>query len=1102
MGAHSEMRRESLLSVCFRVFACVALSLGLLPLVPASTAYADESKPREIIGLYDNASLSGTAQDEIILDSASKEEQVYYIGIEKRSGDVIDNHFGPDPDTKIWGLEKEGLNICDDNAAGGDVDYRFPYLSYNSELLSESDAVRVWSYYSEDPDDNDVWDYEKMYAADDPVTVDGTEYWVFPVGFTREEGCGVANVKLYLFDAVQWAEWSKTSSELGNSVEITVTVLPQIPTPADLVYDGTLQTPFINTSGFTVAEDGGSAVDAGDYVATVTPEQGLTWYEDGTLEPKEVGWSIAKRTLEVSLSSVTIKQGEDVSADAIEMSISGFANGEDETTLEGFAYPEIDLSQVDNTTEGTYAITLKEGTGNATGNYAFELVNPGEVVVTNADPIDVPSAEGASFTYDGQPHAFPVDESAAYSIAYKDAEGNVIDGVPVDAGTYSVVATPKAGYRWSEDIDPLGERVVTDSWVINKVRLTVSYEEVVEWYETPLYEESEGFVVEGFIEGEDETNAADYVSPTLTSGAALGRNAGWLDRKGRARNYYFIYLSSDGREGDGTAVATPVGVLIVKEKPLVSLAPESDAAAKLSSCVAGAEQPIGVELAYEGNPAATQADVTCTTSDAAVAEAAYDLASGMLTVTPKAEGACIVTVSVRGDSTGLYEAVTYQAVVVVKAAEPSDPDDPDDPDDPNGPDDPSNSDDPDNPNNPSNPDDSNDPSIGGVSATVDLLVGNTLACNLTYDGSGTLSATSSSPALVTAEVKRTASGAYQLVVNAVAEGTALVTITDENGGADPQTMEVRVRAATNPGDEQPVSLGSLSVPERRSVSNTPKVKDAEGNEATLAGYGVKVASSDETVATATCDANGKLTITGVKPGSAQLTLTSDKLERSYTIDVTVTKQPAASYADADNTGVAIEVSALALPGEYASGSVRLASVAVKSGAAYDLLKTAAEGNVLGVWEVDLFATPPEGEEVQIHNDFGTLNIAFPVDAAYEGKEVIVRHMHEGGNITAEKATVKGGKVTITVSDLSTFSVEDSASQGSANPGDKLETSTNGSSTGSTAGAGLSKTGDAFTYVMWASSAVIAVALASVAVMWRARRRCPSGECDASQRMSR
>lgn len=71
-----------------------------------------------------------------------------------------------------------------------------------------------------------------------------------------------------------------------------------------------------------------------------------------------------------------------------------------------------------------------------------------------------------------------------------------------------------------------------------------------------------------------------------------------------------------------------------------------------------------------------------------------------------------------------------------------------------------------------------------------------------------------------------------------------------------------------------------------------------------------------------------------------------------------------------------------------------------------------------VYEITLIV-----DEEEVHEEFGALTLIFNVGTEYAGKEAVVYHRHENGEVTSEEVTVaEDGTVTIRVTDLSCFMI--------------------------------------------------------------------------------
>ncbi len=122
----------------------------------------------------------------------------------------------------------------------------------------------------------------------------------------------------------------------------TLTVLPkgEVATPTvttGLVYNGKEQRAIAENDAWTVS--GAAAVNAGDYEATVTLNDGYVW-SDGTTDPVTLSWSIAPAELTASYGGGEVAEG-DVPEFSVE--VSGFVNAESAETAAGYEAPTVSL---------------------------------------------------------------------------------------------------------------------------------------------------------------------------------------------------------------------------------------------------------------------------------------------------------------------------------------------------------------------------------------------------------------------------------------------------------------------------------------------------------------------------------------------------------------------------------------------------------------------------------------------------------------------------------------------------------------------------------------------------------------------------------------
>lgn len=151
---------------------------------------------------------------------------------------------------------------------------------------------------------------------------------------------------------------------------------------------------------------------------------------------------------------------------------------------------------------------------------------------------------------------------------------------------------------------------------------------------------------------------------------------------------------------------------------------------------------------------------------------------------------------------------------------------------------------------------------------------------------------------------------------------------------------------------------------------------------------------------------------------------------------------------------------------------------VVDGAAHDrLIAVVNDGDLAGIFEINLYV-----DGVLIHDGFGELEISFPVENA-DGHWVTVYHLHEDGAITSERVVARNGKVTIKVTDLSTFALEVGEAYAEASS-TQVEGST--SKVARVEGAVLAQTGDMVLWIPVVLAALVSCIFGAFAWM-RVRR---------------
>ena len=174
-------------------------------------------------------------------------------------------------------------------------------------------------------------------------------------------------------------------------------------------------------------------------------------------------------------------------------------------------------------------------------------------------------------------------------------------------------------------------------------------------------------------------------------------------------------------------------------------------------------------------------------------------------------------------------------------------------------------------------------------------------------------------------------------------------------------------------------------------------------------------------AVAVADTEPTLTTTGTQ-GATECRLCGEALNEGATVGEFVSVENMISGTAANEVSVSGE---LVVCQEYGLNPELIIDVlAEDSSDAVKLLEAALnKDKVFALYSITL---SNNGEE--IHSGFGKLTITFAVGEELNGKTVRVRHLHQegqfAGKVTCEDVVVENGKVTIEVSDLSSFMLEE------------------------------------------------------------------------------
>ena len=231
------------------------------------------------------------------------------------------------------------------------------------------------------------------------------------------------------YTVTAWFKSTSTGNLLTNMTAKLTIEAPRVDVPsavAGLVYDGTAKTGVVEGVGYTLAENVATA--AGDYVATATPESGYVWSDDGTTGPREIPWSIARATYDmsgVSFEDGTFEAGGTNLYLAVE---GGLPNG----VVVSYLYNG-------KSEAGSYTVIARFTAVDAVN---YEPIPDLAATLTIKLPptrIEVPTSV-SGLVYDGAGQ-IGVIEGAGYTL---------VGNVATNAGSYAATATPEEGYVWTD----------------------------------------------------------------------------------------------------------------------------------------------------------------------------------------------------------------------------------------------------------------------------------------------------------------------------------------------------------------------------------------------------------------------------------------------------------------------------------------------------------------------------------------------------------------------------------------------------------------------------------------------------------------------------
>lgn len=242
-----------------------------------------------------------------------------------------------------------------------------------------------------------------------------------------------------------------------------------------------------------------SAVNAGTYSFSVTPDNGYVWF-DGTKEAKSYNWELSKAFLsvKVNLSKKVVSADEEIPTASIE--VTQFVNDETAETAAGYVAPEI--TGMPDTLEKGQIYTVKT-TGGSADNYTFGT-GKADITVLRDGQICVKAPVKGHFIYNGKSQnvmsCITEDETSKQFYTTENTD------IEVKGANTSNWQNPlyfrlkdKDNYIW--DDGTTADKKITCQ--MERAELTISYvSETIEEGQTPALE----LKYEGFLEDDNIDN--------------------------------------------------------------------------------------------------------------------------------------------------------------------------------------------------------------------------------------------------------------------------------------------------------------------------------------------------------------------------------------------------------------------------------------------------------------------------------------------------------------------------------------------------------------------------------------------------------------------
>ena len=230
-----------------------------------------------------------------------------------------------------------------------------------------------------------------------------------------------------------------------------------------LTYNGQAQSPTLTgyDAGKMTLSGDTSGTNAGSYTAVVTPTAQYKW-SDGSMEAKDIQWSIAKATPSITFDPASVSLDTSTTSQAVSVTYTGDGTLSAQSDNSGVATASLEGTTltVTGVETGNTAIQVSasEGTNYTAASASLSVAVQFAIII----PV-VPSQKG-TLTYNGEAQMAEWNDLNTEELTLVGAS------YQTNAGTYTMGFQPKPGYQWWDGTT----ETKNATWTIRKAMNSVS----------------------------------------------------------------------------------------------------------------------------------------------------------------------------------------------------------------------------------------------------------------------------------------------------------------------------------------------------------------------------------------------------------------------------------------------------------------------------------------------------------------------------------------------------------------------------------------------------------------------------------------------------